>query len=65
MGEYLGVGNKIKTEFDLWKDIILGNDKVAMTKMIDYCKEDVRLLERVYNKLRDYCPPKKFKYTLK
>ena len=65
MGEYLGVGNKIKTEFDLWKDIILGNDKVAMTKMIDYCKEDVRLLERVYNKLRDYCPEKKFKYKIK
>lgn len=63
MGSYLGVGKKIKTEFDLWKDIVLHNDPAAMKKMVEYCKEDVRVLERVYNKLKPYCPIKKFKYT--
>lgn len=65
MGTFLGVGNKIKTTYDLWKDIVLYNDKTAMAKMIEYCNEDVLLLERVYNKLKDYCPPKRFKYKLK
>lgn len=65
MGSFLGVGNKIKTEYDLWKRIILEDDKKAMSDMITYCEEDVRLLERVYNKLKGYCPQKKFKYILK
>ena len=34
----------------------------AMKEMIAYCEEDVRLLERVYNKLQPYCPVKRFKY---
>lgn len=63
MGSYLGVGKKIKTEYDLWKDIVLHNNGEAMKKMVEYCKEDVRVLERVYNKLKPYCPIKKFKYT--
>jgi uncharacterized protein YprB with RNaseH-like and TPR domain len=65
MGHYLGVGKKIKTEYDLWKDIMLHNDKKAMNKMVDYCKEDVALLERVYTKLQKFSPVKKFKYKIK
>lgn len=64
MGQYLSLGQKIKTEYNLWKDITLNNCKVAMTKMIDYCKQDVVLLEQVYNKLQAYCPVKKFKYKI-
>jgi hypothetical protein len=48
---------KIKTEFDLWKAIVLENDPAAMRKMVRYCKKDVLLLERVWNKLRDYEKP--------
>lgn len=65
MGEFLGVGNKIKTEYSLWKRIILNNDENALSEMIAYCEEDVRLLERVYNKLQPYCPIKPFKYIKK
>lgn len=64
MGGYLGLGNKIKTEYGLWKEIVLNNSKEAMNKMILYCQEDVRLLERVHHKLENYTPPKKFKYKL-
>jgi DNA polymerase elongation subunit (family B) len=34
IAEFLGLGGKIKTEFNLWKDILLNKDKVAMEKMI-------------------------------
>jgi len=61
MGQFFGVGEKIKTEYDLWKDIVLCNCQASMKKMIFYCQEDVRLLERVYNKLKQYTPEKRFK----
>lgn len=62
MGQYLGVGEKIHTEYNLWKDIVLDNSKKAMDEMVTYCAQDVKLLENVYNKLQEYCPKKKFKY---
>lgn len=62
MGRFLGHGGKIHTDFQMWKDILLNNDKEAMRLMVAYCKEDVSLLEKVYNTLQEYCPVKKFKY---
>ncbi len=64
MGQFLGVGKKTETGYQLWKDITLNNSKEAMGKMVDYCKNDVLLLERVFNKLASYCPKKKFKYKI-
>lgn len=55
LGKYLGVGEKHETGgFDLWKSIILDKDKEALQKMIDYCEQDVLLLERVYNEMKNY-----------
>ena len=64
MGKFLGVGQKNKTEYDLWRNIVLNGDKKAMNDMVEYCKQDVLLLEDVYNKLQPYCPIKKFKYKI-
>jgi len=47
---------KIHAPFDLWKDIVLDDCPKAMKKMIKYCKKDVVLLERVWDKLRAYDP---------
>jgi uncharacterized protein YprB with RNaseH-like and TPR domain len=58
IAEFLGLGGKIKTEFNLWKDILLNKDKVAMEKMIKYCKKDVSLLEEVYKLLGSHIAPK-------
>jgi DNA polymerase elongation subunit (family B) len=50
IASYLGIGKKIKTDFNLWKDIVLNKCDKSMKKMIDYCKQDVKLLgERVLN----------------
>lgn len=58
IGKFLGICQKIKTDFDLWKDITLKNDKVAMDKMIKYCKQDVILLEKVHKALSNHIESK-------
>lgn len=56
LGRLLFGEGKISTSFDLWKNVVLANDGAALAKMVDYCKGDVRLLERVWSRLRDYVP---------
>lgn len=62
MGRFLGYGGKIKTDYEMWKNILLDNDQKSMTLMVNYCKEDVVLLEKVYNRLQGHSPIKRFKY---
>ena len=58
LGKFLCGEGKIKTEFGLWKDILLKNCPLAMKKMVLYCKKDVTLLEKVWEKLSAYHLPK-------
>lgn len=59
IGKFLGVGAKTETGgFDLWKDITLHNSKKALREMIDYCKNDVVLLQSVFEKMNPYIPVK-------
>lgn len=58
IAKFLGMGGKLKTEFGLWKSIVLENDKAALKRMVDYCKRDVVLLEQVWRKMADHCPVK-------
>lgn len=58
IGQFLGLGKKIQTEFSLWKDILLNKCPVAMNKMVEYCQGDVRLLEKIYRELRNHVEPK-------
>lgn len=64
MGKFLGIGGKIKTEPDLWKNILMNGDKKSLNDMITYCKMDVQRLEEVFQQLKEYTPPKKFKYKI-
>lgn len=58
IADFLGIGQKIKTEYSLWKDILLKKDKIAMENMIKYCKKDVVLLEKVFMALSNHIEPK-------
>lgn len=58
IADFLGIGRKIKTDFNLWKSILLDNNKKSMEDMIKYCKKDVQLLEKVFKKLRGHIEPK-------
>lgn len=58
LGQKMGYGGKIKTDINLWHDIIQRNCKTAMAKMVKYCKRDVDLLEKVYHDVVGYSKPK-------
>lgn len=58
ISQFLHIGKKIKTDYSLWKKILLESDEVALKKMIKYCQNDVIILEKVYNKLRNHIEPK-------
>jgi len=58
IGKFLGLGQKNHTSFDLWKDIMLKNCPTAMNTMIDYCIQDVVLLEKVHKALNNHIPAK-------
>ena len=58
IAKLLGNEGKNKTTIDLWKNIILKNDKKALQEMLDYCDEDVRQLEHVYKVLQGWEQPK-------
>lgn len=55
---FLGHGHKLKTDSDLWRDILLHNDRRALKYMVKYCKVDVLKLEKVYKSLAPYMKPK-------
>jgi len=58
IGKFLGIGKKIHTGFDLWKDIVLNKSDSAMAEMVKYCKQDVLLLQSIHEKLDPYIPAK-------
>jgi DNA polymerase elongation subunit (family B) len=58
IAKFLGLGQKIHTGYDLWKNIVLNKDEKALQEMMVYCENDVILLEKVYNELSTYIPAK-------
>lgn len=58
IADYLGLGTKHHTTFDLWKRIVLDKCDTSMRKMVAYCKQDVKLLEQVYQELSKHIEPK-------
>jgi len=57
LGKLLCGNGKTHTDFDMWYKIALENDEASLKKMVRYCKNDVTLLEKVWEKLRDYGTP--------
>lgn len=59
IGKFLGVGAKSDTGgFDLWRKVTLENNKKSLREMVEYCKNDVVLLEKVFKKMNPYIPAK-------
>lgn len=55
IARFLGVGAKMETGgLDLWKKVCLEGCGDALEKMVEYCKQDVRVLEAVHNELKPY-----------
>jgi len=58
IAKFLGMGGKLKTEFGLWKSIVLQSDGAALKRMVTYCKKDVALLEQVWKRMASHVPHK-------
>lgn len=58
IGQFLGIGKKIKTDYSLWKEILLNKSAKHMKSMIKYCQQDVILLEKVYKKMSSHIEAK-------
>lgn len=59
IARYLNVGGKIQTGgFETWRKIVLENDEAALRKMVKYCKNDVAILERVWDVMNPYMTSK-------
>lgn len=55
IAKFLGVGEKMETGgIQLWKDIIFNKDKKALKKMVEYCDQDVIILEKVFLKINNH-----------
>lgn len=55
LSRYLQLGKKMDTGgFELWWQVWKENDKKALTKMVKYCMQDVKLLEKVFKRMRPY-----------
>ena len=58
LARYLGVGAKSDhAGYQMWLDVMAG-DLMALDEMVHYCENDVVILEKVYNKLKNYSKPK-------
>ncbi len=53
VADQLGLGQKHKTTFELWIDC-MNNKPAAWKKMQRYNKQDVRLLEKLYDRLKPW-----------
>lgn len=57
ISKFLGEKGKIKTDYNLWKRVVLGQ-KTALDEMVRYNKGDILALEAVYDELMPYIPNK-------
>ena len=53
LATYFGIENKNKTDFNLWKRCLEGEQE-ALDYMLEYNKKDVAILDKVYLKLRPW-----------
>lgn len=59
LAKYFKIGGKIENGgLENLKKIVLNKDKSALSDMVRYCKNDVVILEKVFDKLVNYIPAK-------
>ncbi len=58
LSQFMNKRRKIKTDYDLWKDVLLKNCGKALARMVRYCKRDVNILEEVWDEMNPYVQAK-------
>ncbi len=58
ISNFLGHGKKLRTDFDLWKKILMDRCEKSLNYMCRYCGVDVRRLESVYKDFQPFIKQK-------
>lgn len=58
IAKFLKIGGKTHTDYSMWTDILIKNDRKQLDKMVDYCVNDVHILEAVYKAMANHIEPK-------
>lgn len=58
IAKILGYEGKMDTTPELWRQVVIMNNRESLNHMLDYCDEDVIQLEKVYKELRYLDNPK-------
>ena len=58
IGQYLGIGRKTHIGYDTWKAILLDGCDKSMRRMVQYNKNDVRLLSDVFHAFSGFIKPR-------
>ena len=58
IGKWVNNDKLPNDDFSIDNSIILKNSRQAMNKMVEYCKQDVILLESIFQKINSYIPVK-------
>lgn len=58
ISKFLGFGGKLKTDYKMWIDITMHNDRKSLDKMCKYCGVDVVRLEQVFKKIKPFVRPR-------
>jgi uncharacterized protein YprB with RNaseH-like and TPR domain len=54
IGKYLNVGRKMVNEPRLWEKVWQHNDRKALNRMVNYCDQDVLVLEAIFKIMNGY-----------
>lgn len=52
--KYFKIGGKLATTSDLWEEIVFNNCKKKLKEMVEYCNNDVLILEELYRTIYPY-----------
>jgi hypothetical protein len=56
LGELFGLGRKIPTNYGMWQRILFEDHQPSLEKMARYCRRDVQLLAKLYERCRAWFP---------
>lgn len=52
--KYFKIGGKLSTATGLWERVVFDNDKESLQQMVDYCDQDVLILDKLYKRIYPY-----------
>ena len=52
--KYFEIGGKIATSSNLWEAVVFDNNRSALKDMVEYCDNDVLILEELYRRIYPY-----------